>query len=138
MFATKKDDFTPRYDKVDTLIAKGTIIRGNVEADGNIRIEGCIEGEINTSGDVVLVESGKVIGNINSANAHISGKIEGNVKAKSQVHLTSSSVVDADMEVSSLVVDEGAVFTGRCVMGNRKSTKTDDYELKSENQLTEI
>lgn len=137
MFATKKDDFAPRYDKVDTLIAKGTVIKGNVEADGNIRIEGCIEGEIKTDGDVVLVETGKVIGNIDSSNAHISGRIEGNVKAKSQVHLTSSSIVDADMEVSSLVVDEGAVFTGRCIMGNRKQTSTSGFETKKDTILTE-
>ncbi|MBA1335054.1 MAG: hypothetical protein HPY66_0676 [Firmicutes bacterium] len=119
MFSNRKDDAAPKYDKVDTLIGKSSNFKGNMNASGTVRIEGVFEGELNIEGDIVVGETGKIIGNVNATNAHVSGKVEGNLKVKGQVHLTSSSSVDGDVEVGNFVVDEGAVFTGRCIMGNK-------------------
>ncbi len=128
MFSGKKDDNTPKYDKVDTLIGKTTVFNGNMEAEGTVRVEGSFEGELKVKGDVVLGDSGKVVGNIMSTNAHIAGRIEGNVKVKSQLHLTPTAYIGGDIEVSNLVVDEGAVFTGKCIMGSKTINSVDAYK----------
>lgn len=125
MFSGKKTDSTPKYDQVDTLIGKKTVFKGNMEAEGTIRIEGNMEGELNITGDVVLADTGKVTGNIVGTNAHIAGKIEGNIKVKSQLHLTPTAYIDGDIEVGNLIVDEGAVFTGRCTMGDKTEQSAD-------------
>lgn len=117
MFSGKKEDTTPKFDKVDTLIGKSTTFNGNLEAEGTVRIEGTFEGEMNIKGDIVLGETGKVIGNMIGNNAHIAGRVEGNVKVKGQLHLTPTAYIGGDIEVGNLVVDEGAVFTGKCLMG---------------------
>ncbi|HOC09848.1 MAG TPA: polymer-forming cytoskeletal protein, partial [Bacillota bacterium] len=80
MFSGKREDTTPKYDKVDTLIGKSASFNGNLEAEGTVRIEGTFEGEMNIKGDIVLGETGKVIGNMVGTNAHIAGRVEGNVK----------------------------------------------------------
>jgi len=118
MFSGKKEDTTPKYDKVDTLIGKSASFNGNLEAEGTVRIEGTFEGELNSKGDIVLGDTGKVIGNIKATNAHIAGRVEGNVRVKGQLHLTPTAYIGGDIEVGNLVVDEGAVFTGKCSMGN--------------------
>ena len=51
MFSGKKEDTTPKYDKVDTLIGKSTSFNGNLEAEGTVRIEGTFEGEMNIKGE---------------------------------------------------------------------------------------
>jgi cytoskeletal protein CcmA (bactofilin family) len=130
MFSSKKSDTTPKYDQVDTLIGKNSVFRGNMDAEGTLRIEGSMEGELNIKGDVVLADTGKVTGNIIATNAHIAGKIEGNIKVASQLHLTQTSFIDGDIEVGNLIVDEGAVFTGKCAMGNKAAQPSD--ELKQE------
>jgi cytoskeletal protein CcmA (bactofilin family) len=132
MFSSKKEDATPKYDRVDTLIGKSTNFKGNMEASGTVRVEGFFEGELKIDGDIVIGETGKIIGNIIASNAHVGGKIEGNLKVKGQVHLTSSSFVDGDIEVGNLVVDEGALFTGRCIMQSKSAS--DANEVKPENK----
>jgi cytoskeletal protein CcmA (bactofilin family) len=117
MFSGRKEDTTPKYDKVDTLIGKSASFNGNLEAEGTVRIEGTFEGELNSKGDIVLGDTGKVIGNIKATNAHIAGRVEGNVRVKGQLHLTPTAYIGGDIEVGNLVVDEGAVFTGKCSMG---------------------
>lgn len=119
MFSSKKETNVPVYDKVDTLIGKTANFKGNLHAAGTVRVEGCLEGELKIDGDVVIGESGKVIGNVIASNAHIGGKIEGNICIKGQVHLTPSSSINGDIEVGNLIVDEGAVFTGKCIMINK-------------------
>lgn len=132
MFSGKKEDTTPKYDKVDTLIGKSASFNGNLEAEGTVRIEGTFEGEMNIKGDIVLGETGKVIGNMVGTNAHIAGRVEGNVKVKGQLHLTPTAYIGGDIEVGNLVVDEGAVFTGKCLMGNNtmQSVEINKTDLK--------
>jgi cytoskeletal protein CcmA (bactofilin family) len=132
MFSGKKEDTTPKYDKVDTLIGKSTSFNGNLEAEGTVRIEGTFEGEMNIKGDIVLGETGKVIGNMIGTNAHIAGRVEGNVKVKGQLHLTPTAYIGGDIEVGNLVVDEGAVFTGKCMMGTNtmQSMEINKTDLK--------
>ena len=132
MFSGKREDTTPKYDKVDTLIGKSASFNGNLEAEGTVRIEGTFEGEMNIKGDIVLGETGKVIGNMVGTNAHIAGRVEGNVKVKGQLHLTPTAYIGGDIEVGNLVVDEGAVFTGKCLMGNNtmQSVEINKTDLK--------
>lgn len=132
MFSKKKEDTAPKYDKVNTLIGKSTFFNGDLKAEGTVRIEGTFEGELNIKGDLVVGDTGKITGNVTTANAHIAGRVEGNVKIMGQLHLTPSSYIDGDIEVSNLVVDEGAIFTGKCLMGDGKNVSMN--ETKNENK----
>jgi len=133
MFNSKKDTNVPVYDKVDTLIGKTANFNGTLQAKGTVRVDGCYEGELKVDGDLVIGESGKVVGNIYASNAHIGGKVEGNINVKGQVHLTPSSSMDGDIEVGNLIVDEGAIFTGKCIMTNQ-NTKPSPADNKSKSK----
>lgn len=135
MFSGKKEDTTPKYDKVDTLIGKSAAFNGNLEAEGTIRVEGIFEGELNIKGDIVLGDTGKIIGNVIGTNANIAGRVEGNVKVKGQLHLTPSAYIGGDIDVGNLVVDEGAVFTGKCHMGDNSTLPADGNKIDSKQSI---
>ncbi|MCG8502792.1 MAG: polymer-forming cytoskeletal protein [Firmicutes bacterium] len=117
---------------VDTLIGKNAFFEGNLKLEGTIRIDGKVNGEIEVKGDVVIGETALVTGNIVSTNVIISGTVEGNVIAKEQLRLTSSSKLVGDIKMNSLIADEGAILNGNC--GMLDNTKKIDPPLKTKDK----
>ncbi|NLA27339.1 MAG: polymer-forming cytoskeletal protein [Firmicutes bacterium] len=103
-------------DKVNTVIGKDTLFKGTIKAKGLIRIDGEMEGGIETRGDVVVGESGKVCLEIKARNVAIAGKFEGNLEAEGKLEVKSSGVVVGSIIANGLIVDDGAVFSGSMEM----------------------
>ncbi len=119
-----KKDRKPQYDKVSTVIADDVIIKnGQLQAEKTIRIEGRIVGEINTRGSLVIGANGHVEGDITCDNILICGHINGNVTAYDQIHITDSGVINGDITCQNIVIDEGAIFTGKCTINKEPDKK---------------
>ncbi len=101
------------------MIGSGTKISGNIETNGDIRIDGEIEGNILSKGKVVVGPNGRVKGEINCANSEISGNIEGKILVSELLSLKASSKVLGDVITSKLTIEPGAIFTGKCEMGGK-------------------
>ncbi|NLE25270.1 MAG: polymer-forming cytoskeletal protein [Clostridiaceae bacterium] len=101
---------------MDTVLGEFTTFTGNVESEGSIKVLGKIEGDVKASGDVYIEPTSSVIGNIYGSNVYISGYIKGNVLAKGILHLMTQAKLYGDIEVNSIVTDEGAIFQGNCRM----------------------
>ncbi|MCL6580508.1 MAG: polymer-forming cytoskeletal protein [Firmicutes bacterium] len=106
----------PEQDKVGTIIGVGTEIKGSVRATGGIRIDGRVEGEIHHEGDLIIGEEGVVEASIKTRNATVAGEVHGNVEASGRVEIVSTGKIFGDIVVTTLVINEGAVFDGRCQM----------------------
>ncbi len=106
----------PEQDKVNTLIGVGTEIKGTVKATGGIRIDGRVDGEILHEGDLVVGEEGVVEATIKTRNATIAGEVKGNVEASGRVEIVSTGKLYGDIIVTTLIINEGAVFDGNCQM----------------------
>jgi len=103
-------------DKVNTLIGVGTEIKGNLKATGGIRIDGRVNGEILHEGDLVVGEEGVVEASIKTRNATIAGEVRGNVEASGRVEIVSTGKLLGDIVVTTLIINEGALFDGHCQM----------------------
>ncbi len=112
-------------DRVNTIIGKGTYFKGTIKTNGIVRVEGEMEGEIITKGDVVIGESGRVKVEIKANNVAIAGSVEGNVDAEGRLDLKDSGALVGDVKAYHLVVDDGALFKGNCEMKNKNSSKSD-------------
>ena len=110
------------------VIAKETKIKGDIEAKGNIRIEGTIEGAVISKSKTVIGESAFIKGNLFSVEAEISGKIEGQVNCTEILYLKKSAWVSGDIITKKLVVENGATFNGKCQMGILDTIKTPKAE----------
>ncbi|OIQ31039.1 MAG: hypothetical protein BM564_02160 [Bacteroidetes bacterium MedPE-SWsnd-G2] len=97
-------------------IANGTAITGDISSKGDFRIEGRIEGNISTSGKIVIGKTGIVIGSLVSSHADIEGQFSGKLQLSNTLTLRSTAQVDGEVEVGKLAVEPGAGFNATCVM----------------------
>lgn len=106
-----------RKSEETTIISAGVKIEGKVKSNGNIRVEGEIQGDIISQGNVVIGSNGEVNGQINGDSIAIGGNVTGTVKAKSRLTLEEKGNLQGDIFTKSLIVKEGAKFDGKCKMG---------------------
>jgi len=116
MFKNEEKKAVTEMVNSSNVIAKETKIVGEIVAQGNIRIEGTVEGTLRSEKKVVIGDSAKVIGNINAVDIEISGYIEGQVKCTETLYLKKTAVIKGDMYTKKLVVENGASFNGKCQM----------------------
>lgn len=118
MFSNKTEKMTPQdISNSSNIIGKGTILEGNIESLGNIRIEGKVNGSVKSKSKVALGNSSYVEGNIIAQNAEIAGAVKGVVEVIEQLILRPSATIDGDIITNKLIVESGAKFNGGCKMG---------------------
>ncbi|MGZ8544853.1 MAG: bactofilin family protein [Flavisolibacter sp.] len=100
-----------------TLIAPGTILKGDVQSENDLRIGGTIQGNVKCTARVIVGPSGFVEGNIEGANADVIGKVKGNVHVKELLQLREKGNVEGNVIANKLQIDPTAVFNGKCQMG---------------------
>ena len=103
------------------LIAAGSVFEGKLRSPGSIRIDGKIVGEVHATQNVAVGSSGDVEGNIAAQNVTVGGTTKGVIVAQEKLVFESKAIVRGDITASKLVIDEGAVFDGKCVMSESKS-----------------
>lgn len=122
MFSKKE---TVNMDKVDTIVGKDTNFQGNIKAQGTLRIDGKVEGEIDCQGDVVVGENGFVAAGLKARNLLVAGVIKGNVSVSGKLEIASTGKLEGDISTGSLIIDDGALFQGSCQMA-----KTSGHDKK--------
>ena len=98
------------------IITAGTLIKGDITASGDFRLDGTLEGNIQLNGKLVVGDSGVVNGNILCVNANIIGTVNGNLSIKELLSLNATARVKGDILINKLSIEPGAVFTGKCRM----------------------
>lgn len=99
------------------VIGKGTVLEGNIETFGNIRIEGKIIGNVKSKSKIALGSSSHIDGNVIAQNADIEGEVKGRIEISDLLVLKATATVHGDIITGKLVVEPGAVFNGSCKMG---------------------
>ncbi len=100
-----------------TLISAGTTLKGDINSNSDLRIDGTIIGNVHSSAKIVIGASGVVEGDIAGNQADIVGKVAGNIRAKELLQLRGDSVVTGNLYAGKLQVEPTATFNGQCHMG---------------------
>lgn len=100
-----------------SILAKGVCIKGDIICEGDIRIEGIVDGNVYCHGRVVVGTLGSIIGKLDSNLATIEGKVEGLIVVRDTLQLSETAQVHGDVITGKMIVLSGAVFTGSCKMG---------------------
>jgi cytoskeletal protein CcmA (bactofilin family) len=103
-----------------SIITAGTICEGKLRSPGSIRIEGRVVGEIVAAQTVSIGSSGEVEGNVSAKTVTVGGKVNGGVLAQEKLVFEAKAVVRGDVRAAKLVIDEGALFDGKCIMSDSK------------------
>ena len=110
------------------VIESSTKIVGDIISKADFRIDGNVEGNITTTGKVVVGKSGKITGKLSCCNADISGSISGHILISETLSLMSESYIQGDITTAKLSVEEGAQVDATIVMKTGKQLKAVESE----------
>jgi cytoskeletal protein CcmA (bactofilin family) len=124
MFGAKKENNLHKgaSSSAHNSLVFGTVITGNLRSKTDIRIDGKLEGDLESDAKVVVGKNALILGNIVCQSILIEGKIEGNITAKGVLHIQSAGIVYGDIRTNKLIIEDGAVFDGASIM--KKATLT--------------
>ena len=129
MFNEKKE--SPHQIGERNTIAKNTSLVGDINSDGDFRVDGKIEGTIKTTGRVVIGKEGTVTGTIDCVNADIEGTFAGKLIVDQILSLKNTADISGDVIMGKLSVEPGAVFNATCAMkGSVKVIQNDGEKTK--------
>ena len=110
------------------VIESSTKIVGDIVSKADFRIDGVVEGNITTTGKVVVGASGKISGKLNCSIADVSGSISGHIQISETLSLMSESYIQGDITTAKLSVEEGAQVDATIVMKTGKQLKAVESE----------
>lgn len=103
-------------NKVNTIIGQGSIFKGTIESEGIVRIDGEMEGDVVSRGDVVIGEGAKAKINITAKNVIIAGTMEGTADASGKLEIKETGVLTGCIRASDISIVDGGKFSGSSEM----------------------
>jgi cytoskeletal protein CcmA (bactofilin family) len=113
MFKSQEEE---SLKKVETIIGPSVKVKGDFNSQGNIVVEGIVEGSLKTKGSLHIGDKAKVTAEIEAGDAKISGQVNGNVKIKGYLEIMAAAKIFGDIEASILSIERGAILNGKCSM----------------------
>jgi cytoskeletal protein CcmA (bactofilin family) len=96
------------------LIGKSFVIKGQVSCDGDLYIDGQVEGSVDPKGNRLTIgPDGRLKANVTARAVVVQGKLEGNIQASERVDLKQSAVVVGDIVTQRISIEHGACIKGR-------------------------
>lgn len=120
MFGSRKEvSPDPTLEQIGTIIGPGAVLDGPLTTKDSTRIDGTIKGNVTVSGVLVVGQEGKITGTVSCLNVYVAGEITGNITApQGKVEISDTGKVIGDISCKSIVIDENAVFQGKCDMSD--------------------
>ncbi len=103
--------------KVGTIVGEGAIFQGNLVVKDTVRVDGEVKGDVRTETVLIVGSKGRIDGNIEADTIFAGGLIKGDLRAKNKTEISATGKIFGDITTKILVIDENAVFQGRCDMG---------------------
>ncbi len=108
--------FSRSSDKMETVIGPNVVLKGMLKSQSGVHLDGVVEGDVETTGNVIVGDKGQVTANITAQNVTISGMVKGNVTAKGRLDITAKGKMWGDVSAATLTIEEGGIFRGQSTM----------------------
>ena len=118
-----------------TFLGKSADFKGIIRFNGTIRVDGRLEGEIYTSGVLIVGEHAVVKGIVSAGTVITSGKINGTVTAVEQIQILKPGILIGDIRTPAISIENGSHFHGMCDMGAHKWVDDQPAPNKNVNDL---
>jgi|GEM_PF-534540 len=117
----------------ETIISASVKVEGDFVSQGNVLIEGGVEGSLRTEKDLRVGEQARISADVFASNAVVAGEVCGNITITGKLELEPSARISGDIRTKNLVVASGAAINGRISMGETTGeTKAPSMSSKEE------
>jgi cytoskeletal protein CcmA (bactofilin family) len=110
---------------------RGSSFKGELEFEDTMRIDGKFNGRIRSKNELIVGESAHIEGEIHVGRIAISGTVVGKIQADQRVEIHRNGKVYSDIDTPALIIEEGAIFQGNCVMGDKKGASVANLVAKA-------
>jgi cytoskeletal protein CcmA (bactofilin family) len=112
----KEEPTATGSSNLDTVLGAGANLQGVLKSGGNIRVDGILQGRIETAGNVVIGPSARVVADVSANAVQVWGMVQGNIQADGRLEILSTGRVFGELNVAALMIDKGGLFRGHCYM----------------------
>lgn len=97
----------------ETVLGKNVRIRGRISGEGDLVVQGSLEGDVVLRGDFTLDEGADAQSTVTARDVTVAGTLEGGIQAEGDVTVTASGKFRGDVRAAQVAIEDGAVFAGR-------------------------
>ncbi|NLN93427.1 MAG: polymer-forming cytoskeletal protein [Candidatus Hydrogenedens sp.] len=118
-----------------TALGAGATLKGALHCTGPVRIEGQVDGSIQSQSTVLLLEGAKVKGDLKGVQVIVSGEIRGNLYASDRVELQPAGKLQGNINAPRVCIHEGAFFQGECLMTKKEVAPPADTPVMKQTEI---
>ncbi len=116
-------------DDIIAFVGEEVSFKGTIKYQGTVRVDGKLEGEIYTDGNLIIGQKAVLSAKIEAGTVICQGQITGEILAKNRVKLLTPAVFDGSIATPLLHMDEGVMFNGTCNMTKKGGQKGKEPKL---------
>ena len=134
-----KETKIEKFKDAETIIGNSIKVKGNFHGQGNIIVEGNLEGSLRTEANLFIGEKAKIVANIEAVDAIINGDIKGNLKIHQYLVIGAKAKITGDINYSEISIEKGAIINGQliCSPENSKGARNTHQRGKSHEETDE-
>jgi cytoskeletal protein CcmA (bactofilin family) len=117
--------------ELNGFLDRGATFKGELEFEDTMRIDGKFNGKIVSKNELIVGESAHIEGDIHVGRITINGTVVGKILADQRVEIHRNGKVYSDVDTPALIIEDGAIFQGNCVMGERKGASVTNIAAKA-------
>lgn len=125
-----KDNKPEKFKDAETIIGASIKVKGNFHGQGNIVVEGQLEGNLRTEANLFIGDKAKIAANIEANDAIINGEVKGSLKIHQYLVLGSTAKIIGDISYAEISIEKGATINGQiiCVPNSGKTNRSKQVE----------
>ena len=118
---------------INTILGHGSAITGNIKINGFVRIDGDIDGNLETDGNIIIGENARIRGNVKAKSVIVGGIVLGNIEASQSIKVLATSAVIGDIVSHKVQVEQNAIIHGHfiSIKDEQKFLKISDEHLQA-------
>lgn len=106
-----------KINSISTFLGSDARVKGTIEFQGTIRVDGRVEGKIRSKdGTLIVAENAVVNADIIAGAVIVMGEVNGSVDAKERIEVYPPGRLGGDVQAMVISIKPGGIFNGNCAM----------------------
>lgn len=124
-----KENKLEKFKDAETIIGASIKVKGNFQGQGNIIVEGSLDGSLKTDANIFIGDQAKIVANIEAKDIVINGEVRGNIKAKNYLAIGGTAKIFGDVQYGELSIDRGGAVNGQLLLLSEEGRRAEKNRI---------